>query len=125
MTPWPTLVWLYLANAAVLITHEIDSAFWHEWELLHLPGGIQGFLLLNLLLVLIILYGLRAVILQTPGSLALAWLLTAGGLIAAALHGFFLWIGDPSFRNPTSIGLLALTFALSLTMAVVLLRRTH
>ncbi|MEW5942740.1 MAG: DUF6713 family protein [Pseudomonadota bacterium] len=25
--------WLYLPSAAVLITHEIDSAYWHEWEL--------------------------------------------------------------------------------------------
>jgi hypothetical protein len=122
MTTRSTLVWLYLANAAVLITHEIDSAFWREWELLHLPGGIQGFLLLNLALVLIILYGLRALILQTPASQVLAWLLTVGGLFATTLHGLFLWIGDPSFRNATSIGLLALTFALSLSMAVVLLR---
>ena len=32
---------LYLVNASLLVTHEIDSAYWNEWELLHLPGGIQ------------------------------------------------------------------------------------
>ena len=32
---------LYLANTALLIAHEIDSAYWKEWELFHLPGGIR------------------------------------------------------------------------------------
>jgi hypothetical protein len=34
---------LYLANAVVLITHEIDSASWRESELFNLPGGIRLF----------------------------------------------------------------------------------
>lgn len=33
MTRRNPAAWLYLANATVLITHEIDSAYWHEWEL--------------------------------------------------------------------------------------------
>ena len=32
---------LFLLNATVLITHQIDAAFWHEWELFHIPGGNQ------------------------------------------------------------------------------------
>ena len=32
------LVWLYLTNAVLLINHEIDSAYWKEWELFKLPG---------------------------------------------------------------------------------------
>jgi len=41
------LFWLYLINAILLINHEIDSAFWKEWELFKLPGGIGGFLILH------------------------------------------------------------------------------
>ena len=26
-------------NFALLVTHQIDSAYWKEWELFHLPGG--------------------------------------------------------------------------------------
>jgi hypothetical protein len=26
------LFWLYLVNAILLINHEIDSAFWKEWD---------------------------------------------------------------------------------------------
>ena len=47
MRATPLLLWLYLLNAAVLITHEIDSAYWHEWDLFGIPGGIQFFLVLK------------------------------------------------------------------------------
>jgi hypothetical protein len=60
MRSTPMLLWLYLLNAAVLFTHEIDSAYWHEWELFGLPGGIQVFLCVNLLLIIVILYGHQA-----------------------------------------------------------------
>ena len=52
------LFWLYLVNALVLIVHEIDSAYWQEWDLFHLAGGETGFLLLHLPLLLPVLYGL-------------------------------------------------------------------
>lgn len=39
----PNLPWLYLLNAALLITHEIDSAYWHELEPFGIRGGIQLF----------------------------------------------------------------------------------
>lgn len=45
---------LYLANAVVLITHEIDSAYWREWELFRSPSGIQLFLILHILLIALV-----------------------------------------------------------------------
>ena len=27
------LFWLYLVNSVLLINHEIESAYWHEWKL--------------------------------------------------------------------------------------------
>ena len=41
------LFWIYLANAVLLISHEIDSAYWKEWDLFKLPGGITGFLIIH------------------------------------------------------------------------------
>jgi len=32
--------WLYLVNTVLLTVHEIDSAYWHEWRLLRLPGRV-------------------------------------------------------------------------------------
>lgn len=37
------LLWLYLTNAVLLINHEIDSAYWKEWDLFRFPGGLRVF----------------------------------------------------------------------------------
>ena len=50
--------WLYLLNATLLIIHEIDSAYWKEWKLFHLPGGEAGLLLLHIPNLMPVLYGL-------------------------------------------------------------------
>jgi ABC-type Co2+ transport system permease subunit len=114
------LLWLYLLNAAVLITHEIDSAYWHEWELFGIPGGIQVFLGLNLLLVIAILYGLQALALGHKSGTVLAWMLVAGGLFAVIIHSYFLLQGSQAFSSQASLALLFATFVLSLAQAVVL-----
>lgn len=45
---WDILLWLYVVNTVLLINHEIDSAYWHEWELFNMKGGVEGFLLIHL-----------------------------------------------------------------------------
>lgn len=122
MRSTPMLLWLYLLNAAVLITHEIDSAYWHEWELFGIPGGIQAFLGLNLLLVIVILYGHQALALGRAAGFTLSWVLVAGGFFAVFIHTFFLLHGSESFLTPVSLALLAATFILSLVQAVALIR---
>ncbi len=122
----PIILWLYLMNAAVLITHEIDSAYWNEWELFGIPGGIQLFLILNLLLVILVLYGHQALIQGRAIGLVFSWLLVAGGLFAVTIHSYYLLQASEAFRLPVSLGLLTATFFLSLAQAVALLtlRRT-
>ena len=48
---------LYIVNCALLFTHEIESAFWEEWDLFGLGGGVQGFLVVNFVLLLVALFG--------------------------------------------------------------------
>lgn len=122
MRSTPILLWLYLLNAVVLITHEIDSAFWHEWEIFGIPGGIQVFLGLNLLLVIVILYGHQALALGRASGFVLSWVLVAGGLFAVIIHTYFLLQGSEAFRLPASLALLVTTFLLSLAQAAALLR---
>ena len=55
---WDILFWFYLTNAVLLILHEIDSAYWKEWELFRLPGGVAGFLLVHVPILYLVLYGL-------------------------------------------------------------------
>lgn len=114
------LLWLYILNASVLITHEIDSAYQEEWLLFGMPGGVQLFLMLNLVLVTVVLYGLWALAQGRAAGFALSWMLVAGGLFAAGIHGYFILSGDPSFRLPASIFLLGATLALSVLQGAAL-----
>lgn len=105
---------LFLANATVLLTHQIDAAYWHEWRLFALPGGIGLFLILNLPIVFAVLYGAYALGGgQRPAS-GLSWFLVAGGLFAAGFHSFHLLRGDVAFNVLVSLVLLALTLVFSL-----------
>lgn len=115
------LSWLYLLNAAILITHQIDAAYWHEWDLFGLPGGIQLNLLLNLPIVALILMGQHRLTQGRPAGIVFSWLLVAGGLSAVSIHSYFLMQGDASFRLPVSLALLIATFGVSLAQAMVLL----
>jgi hypothetical protein len=119
----PILIWLYLLNAAVIITHEIDSAYWHEWELFGIPGDIQVFLCLNLPIIILILYGLQALAIGHPSGLVLSQVLVAGGFFAVTIHTYFLLQGNAAFRLPTSVALLAAIAVLSLVQTITLLSK--
>lgn len=41
-----------LGQLRLAITHEIDSAFTREWDLFHIPGSLQIFLAVKLVLVM-------------------------------------------------------------------------
>ncbi len=106
---------LYLLNFALLFTHEIDSAFWKEWDLFGIPGGIQVFLFLNFLLLLVALFGFRRVLLGARGGQWFALLLGAAGVFAFAIHSYFILLaGRPEFTLPASLALLGLTLIVSL-----------
>ena len=114
---WEILFWAYLVNAVLLINHEIDSAYWQEWELFHLPGGITGFLLLHFPLLFLILYGLVLVYQQAFGGLVVSLLLSLGGLFAFSIHTFFVRRGREEFKSPLSRFILVGTLMVSLVQA--------
>lgn len=118
---WSLLFWLYLANAVLLIDHEIDSAYWKEWDLFGLKGGVGGFLLLHLPLLGAILYGLVLVEQRTAAGLALSALLCLGGLFAFSIHTYFLRRGRAEFQAPISRLLLVATLVVSLVQGAVTL----
>jgi len=116
---WETLFWIYLANAVFLIIHEIDSAYWKEWELFRLPGGITGFLLLHFPVVFLVLYGLVLVYEQTVAGLILSLALSTGGLFAFSIHTYFMRKGRHEFAIPISQFILVATLVVSLAQAAV------
>lgn len=108
---------IYLINFALLFTHEIDSAFWKEWELFHLPGGIQGFLISNFLILIIALYGFKKLLSGKKSGHVFSLILAAGGIFAFIIHGYFILAGRNEFTLPVSMVLLVSIFIVSVFQA--------
>jgi hypothetical protein len=115
------LFWVYLVNAVLLIVHEIDSAYWKEWELFRLPGGITGFLVLHFPLLFLVLYGLVLVYQRTLAGLILSLVLAFGGLFAYGIHTYFLSRGRSEFDTSMSRFILISTLIVSLVQLVITL----
>jgi hypothetical protein len=110
----------YLANATVLLVHQMDAAYWHEWRLFGMPGGLALYLLLNLPIAFVVLAGYGAVAARRPAAVPLSAFLVLSGLFAGAFHAFHLARGDPAFRAPVSLLLLAAAVILSLAQGACL-----
>lgn len=110
---------LYWLNLALLLTHQVDSAFWREWELFHIPGGNQLNLVLNLLLLLVGIAGFGLLVDRRQAGLYLSFLVAFAGLFAFTIHSWFLLRGDHRFRQPVSVALLGAALPVSLLQAGV------
>jgi hypothetical protein len=106
--------WLYLVNTILLILHEMDSAYWKEWDLFRLPGGIGGFLLIHFPLYLAGLYGLVLASQGASAGLILSLVVGAAGIFAFGIHTFFLRKGRPEFNTQISKAILGLLLIVSI-----------
>jgi hypothetical protein len=113
---------LYLLNLALLITHEIDSAFWKEWNLFGLPGGIQEFLVVNFLLMLVALVGFRNMISGKRSGYYFALIVAGSGIFAFGIHSYFVLQGHQEFTLLVSVVTLIMIFFLSLIHGVLALK---
>ncbi|MFC1873945.1 DUF6713 family protein [Chloroflexota bacterium] len=114
-----SLFWIYIINSVLLIVHEIDSAYWKEWDLFRLPGGITGFLIIHLPLVFLVLYGQNLVFQQTFSGLIFSLILSIGGLFAFTIHTVYIKKGRNEFKVPVSIFLLISILIVSLIQALI------
>jgi len=113
------LFWLYTVNLLFLIVHEMDSAYWKEWELFHLPGGLGGFLLIHLPLFLPALWGIVQVHELTRAGLIISLVVAGAGLFAFSIHTYFIKKGREEFTPWVSRFILFGTFILSIPQAVL------
>lgn len=114
--------WLYIINLSLLSVHEIDSAYWHEWAMFRLPGDIQVFLILNLLLLIPLIYGLARVAQWQPGAKVFSYIVAGAGVFAFLIHTTFLAIGRDEFYMPASLAILGATLLVSILQIVVVAR---
>ncbi|MEJ2556351.1 MAG: hypothetical protein P8186_08995 [Anaerolineae bacterium] len=113
------LSWVYLINSVLLINHEIDSAYWKEWDLFKLPGDITGFLVVHFPLLFVVLYGLVLIFQRTFAGLIFSLVLSFGGLFAFAIHTYFIRRGRHEFKTPISLFILIATLIVSLAQAAI------
>ncbi|NIQ39653.1 MAG: hypothetical protein GTN81_13830 [Proteobacteria bacterium] len=113
------LPWLYLINSVLLIIHEIDSAYWKEWDVFGLPGGITGFLLIHFPLLVLVLYGLILVFQQAFAGLIFSLGLSVAGIFGFGIHMVLFQKGRKEFRTPISISILVAILIFSLAQGTV------
>jgi hypothetical protein len=110
------LVHLYLLTTTLLVAHQIDAAYWHEWALFGIPGGIQVFVLLNVPLVFVVLAGLVGVAAGASGAVRYSLALALVGVATFFIHMGFAWRKHPEFGVPASWVILGGTLLASLVL---------
>ena len=113
------LFWIYLVNSILLINHEIDSAYWKEWKLFKLPGGISLFLILHFFILFIILFGLVQVYQESLTGLSLSLVLALSGIFAFGIHTYFIKKGRDEFKLPVSLFILILMLPVSIVQLAI------
>ena len=127
---WDLLLWIYILNATLLITHEIDSSYWKEWNLIYSLSGrtnkvnndqknLNIFLLLHIPLLFLILYGLTEVMQRSFIGLILSVVLCLGGFFAFFFHMHFIRKGRIEFNTPISKGMIAGIFIISIIQIII------
>jgi len=108
------LLWIYMLNATLIIVHEIDSAYWKEWELFKLPGKINFFLILHVFLVFVILLGIVLLFRSLLWGLILSLVLGIAGIFAFSVHRWFISRGRNEFKTTVSQSILVAILIISL-----------
>jgi hypothetical protein len=107
------VLFLYVWTLALGTVHVVDSAYWHEWEVLGLPGGIQLFLVESLILAVPFLYGLAKLARGTRSGPVYGIVLSLVGIAGFGIHAFLLLRGGTEFRNTASLATIFLMFVFS------------
>ena len=86
--------WLYIAIATLLMLHEIESAYWREWEVLKLPGRITGFVMMHVPILVLLFAGMGALAAMTPFGLWCALVSGTAGIVPLLIHRFIVRVAN-------------------------------
>lgn len=107
----------------MLIIHQIDAAYWHEWEMFLLPGGIQGFLLFNIVALPIVLFGYRQVILNTEKARLFSYVCGGLAVLTFIIHTVFFLLGYHQFNLPLSFTIIVFCLITGLVQIALTFKR--
>ena len=108
---------LYVADLALLATHQVDAAFWHEWDVFGVPGGLPFFLVFNLVAVALLAVGLVRVASGDRSAAGWARFCAAVGFVTVGLHAVFLVLDRTAFWTLPSLAILAAILVTSVGLA--------
>ncbi|QQO08733.1 DUF6713 family protein [Breznakiella homolactica] len=77
---------LYSTVCTLLLLHEIESAYEKEWEILHLPGKITGFLLMHIPIIAVMFLGLYWLAAGFPAGNIVSLIVGIAGLFPFTVH---------------------------------------
>ncbi|WP_219115315.1 DUF6713 family protein [Janthinobacterium sp. UMAB-56] len=98
----------YFWTMLFLILHQIDAAYWKEWEMFDVPGGVQGFLVFNGAAIALLLVGYKHVLLASARAPLYAAVCAALGVATFLIHAGFALAGQEQFHLPLSVAIIAL-----------------
>ena len=102
----------YFWTMLFLILHQIDAAYWKEWEMFHVPGGVQGFLVFNLARPLPWCWSATGTCCWPPrGRPCMRAVCAALGVGTFLIHAGFALAGQEQFHLPLSVAIIALCLA--------------
>lgn len=105
---------LYTANLSLLATHQVDAAFWHEWDVFGVPGGLPMFLVFNVAAVALLAMGLVRVAEGARSSRRYVLSCASVGLFTVGLHAIFLALDRNAFWSTSSVVILLGVLATSI-----------
>ena len=104
----------YFLTMCLLILHQIDAAFWREWEMFYLPGGVQFYLAFNILVIPVVLLGYKHVVQSSAKAIIFAKVCASLGVLTFVIHSGFALAGFEQFHLPLSMVIILLCLPASL-----------
>ncbi|HEY3441470.1 MAG TPA: DUF6713 family protein [Paludibaculum sp.] len=112
----------YLANTALLIGHQLDSGMRRDWLEFGLPNGEQAFIVSNVALFLIVLFGHHQALERSPYAPGFSLCLGMTGSLTFPLHGIGVQMGILNRFTPVAEALLWAILAASVVQTWLALR---
>lgn len=114
-----TLNRIAVLDIALVFAHQGDAAYWHEWEMFGLPGGIQLFNGFNVLVFMLVLGLFIPVIQRRPVGWRCSLAIAALCASVLPIHAGFALAGFDQFHLPVSIALIVATFVAAVAHGVL------
>ena len=106
-------------NLSLVMAHQADAAYWKEWEMFGLPGGIQLFTLFNLAAFLLLLWLYSAVFSRQRKGLRSSYMIAGLSGVVLPIHAAFALAGFTEFHLPVSIAIIMVTFVVSIWQVIL------